>query len=60
MDNTVDVYHQSRKIAFVCPAFRTEVRFYFVKLLIKFSCMFFIRMNTEICMNGLKIGQKMN
>jgi hypothetical protein len=26
IDNTVDIYHQARKIAYACPAFRTEVR----------------------------------
>ncbi len=25
IDNTVDVYQQARKIAYSCPAFRTEV-----------------------------------
>ncbi len=25
IDNTVDIYHQARKIAYSCPAFRTEV-----------------------------------
>ena len=28
IDNTVDIDHQARKIAYSCPAFRTEVRFF--------------------------------
>ena len=25
IDNTADIFHQARKIAFACPTFRTEV-----------------------------------
>jgi hypothetical protein len=28
IDNTVDIYHQARKIAYACPGFRTEVRIF--------------------------------
>jgi len=28
IDNTVDIFHETRKIAYSSPAFRTEVRFY--------------------------------
>jgi hypothetical protein len=28
IDNTIDIFHQARKIAYSSPAFRTEVRFY--------------------------------
>ncbi len=57
IDQTVDIYHQARKIAYSCPAFRTEVRFYLLIYLSNF--LYFQRMTIEICMNGLKSGQNM-
>jgi len=30
IDNTVDIYHQARKIAYSCPVFRTEVKIFLI------------------------------
>ncbi len=40
IDNTVDIFHEARKIAYSSPAFRTEVRFYLLIYFIYLSVFF--------------------